>query len=82
MTVEDGRTQLDGLGEETAGIALDGEVILLVVIETTLVERLVDAAEACGFYVRAEIERRDVRQVECRIGLGRPAAFLVEVGDF
>ena len=57
-----------------------GNVVLLIVVEATICQALVDATESDGFDMSCEVDGSDVAYAEVDVSLSRPTAVFVEVG--
>ena len=73
--------ELDFLGDEASQVALHCDVILVIVVKTSVREALIHRTETFGLLVEAHVERGDVTHVERHRCLGCPAALGVEIGN-
>ena len=80
VRVIDGSMEFHLLGQEAAHVGLHCHIILVVVVESTMTQALINRAKARSFLVHAHIHSGNVAHAQAQTCLGSPAAILVKVG--
>ena len=81
VAIVDRSFEFDLLGQEAPGIALDCNIILVVVIQAALCQALIHCAEAVCLAMEAHVDSGNVAHAQCHAGLRSPATFVVKVSD-
>ena len=67
-------------GQEAAHVGLHSHIVLVITVESTLTQTLVNRTKACRLLVHAHIHCGYVTHVQAQACLGSPTTFLVKVG--
>ena len=72
--------QFDLFGNKSSQVGLNGDVVLVIVVQAPVGEALVNSSESFGLLMESHVERRDITHIECHRGLGCPSALAIKVG--